>query len=64
MFVISLLVCLSDVSSLIQEDDVDIDEVECIVANLIHANRIKGYVSHAAGKLVVSKENAFPSLNA
>ena len=45
------------------EEDVDDDEVECIVANLIYENKIKGYISHAHRKLVVSKQNAFPPLS-
>ena len=38
------------------------DEAECIVANLIHKKYIKGYISHAQRKLVVSKKDAFPLL--
>lgn len=40
--------------------DVSRDEVECILANLIHQNYIKGYISHKVGFLVLSKKNAFP----
>ncbi|XP_033110311.1 PCI domain-containing protein 2-like [Anneissia japonica] len=46
------------------EADVDDDEVECILANLIFQNRIKGYISHQHKKLVISKQNAFPVLSA
>ena len=42
----------------------DLDEVECVLANLIYAGYIKGYISHQHGKLVVSKGNAFPELSA
>eukprot|EP00041_Stephanoeca_diplocostata_P000710 m.16337 g.16337 ORF g.16337 m.16337 type:complete len:399 (-) comp10954_c0_seq2:2165-3361(-) len=45
-----------------QESDVDIDEIECIVANLIHQKYIKGYISHGQRKLVVSKKEPFPNL--
>lgn len=38
-------------------DDVDMDEVECIVANLIYEGKIKGYISHQHKKLVISKQN-------
>lgn len=42
--------------------DVDLDETECIVANLINEGKIKGYISHQHRKVVVSKQNPFPSL--
>ena len=45
-----------------QEEEVDLDEVECIVANLIFQHQIKGYISHSLHTLVVSKAEAFPSL--
>ncbi|KAH0624553.1 hypothetical protein JD844_032157 [Phrynosoma platyrhinos] len=44
-------------------DDVDIDEVQCILANLIYMGHIKGYISHQHQKLVVSKQNPFPPLS-
>ncbi|ELT88079.1 hypothetical protein CAPTEDRAFT_225576 [Capitella teleta] len=44
------------------ETDIDEDEVECILANLIYENKIKGYLSHQHHKLVISKQNAFPPL--
>ncbi|XP_029186226.1 PCI domain-containing protein 2-like isoform X1 [Acropora muricata] len=43
-------------------DDIDVIEVECIVANLIFVGYIKGYISHQHQKLVVSKQNPFPAL--
>nr|CAD7200776.1 unnamed protein product [Timema douglasi] len=43
--------------------DVDLDETQCIVANLIYEGKIKGYISHQHQKLVVSKQNAFPILS-
>ena len=42
----------------------DLDEVECVLANLIYTGRIKGYLSHQKRMLVVSGKNAFPSLRA
>jgi hypothetical protein len=45
-----------------QVDDVDADEVACILANLIYQGKIKGYISHQHQKLVVSKQNPFPAL--
>nr|SVE93014.1 EOG090X06A5 [Moina brachiata] len=46
-----------------QIEDVDMDETQCILANLIYENKIKGYISNSHNKLVVSKQNAFPSLS-
>eukprot|EP00035_Acanthoeca_spectabilis_P031708 m.15410 g.15410 ORF g.15410 m.15410 type:complete len:401 (+) comp4907_c0_seq1:41-1243(+) len=46
----------------LQERQIDLDEVECITANLIHKKYIKGYISHAQRMLVVSKKDAFPTL--
>ncbi|EDQ90949.1 uncharacterized protein MONBRDRAFT_36294 [Monosiga brevicollis MX1] len=45
-----------------KEPDVDEDEVEGILANLIHQKMIKGYIAHGHRKLVLSKENPFPKL--
>ncbi|XP_030567484.1 PCI domain-containing protein 2 homolog [Drosophila novamexicana] len=42
--------------------DVSMDETHCIIANLIYDGKIKGYISHAHNKLVVSKQNPFPPL--
>ncbi|KAL9964532.1 hypothetical protein ACROYT_G028187 [Oculina patagonica] len=44
-------------------EDIDVIEVECIVANLIYMGYIKGYISHQHQKLVVSKQNPFPALS-
>ncbi|VDP06424.1 unnamed protein product [Soboliphyme baturini] len=44
-------------------EDMDADEVECVVANLIFQNKIKGYISHEHQKLVISRKNPFPSLS-
>lgn len=45
-----------------QVEDIDLDETQCIIANLIFDNKIKGYISNTHNKLVISKQNAFPSL--
>lgn len=45
------------------EHEIDMDEVHCIVANLIYDGKIKGYISYQHNKLVVSKQNPFPPLN-
>jgi hypothetical protein len=41
-------------------DNSDTDEVECIVANLIHQRRLKGYISHQLATVVLSSKDAFP----
>ena len=38
----------------------DLDEVECILANLIYRGYVKGYISHTNRVLVLSKQNPFP----
>jgi len=42
--------------------EMDIDEIECVLANLVYKGYIKGYISHQHSKLVVAKGNAFPPL--
>lgn len=41
-------------------EDKEMDEVECILANLIYGNRLKGYISHQKRVLVLSKADPFP----
>lgn len=45
------------------DSELDLDEVECLLANLIGNGMIKGYISHEQRVLVLSKEmkDAFPS---
>lgn len=43
--------------------DVDMDAVECIVANLIHRRFLKGYISHQHKVAVLSKTDPFPKLS-
>ncbi|XP_019860303.1 PREDICTED: PCI domain-containing protein 2-like [Amphimedon queenslandica] len=57
------LKAFEDSLKLNKEDEIDADEVECIMANLIDKGKIKGYISHSHQKLVVSKQNPFPSLS-
>jgi hypothetical protein len=40
--------------------DIELDEIECIIANLIYQNKIKGYISHEKRYLIVSKTDPFP----
>lgn len=39
----------------------DLDEVECILANLIYRSYIRGYLSHGKRMLVLSKKDPFPT---
>ncbi len=41
--------------------DMEMDEIECILANLIFHNKVKGYISHQKRVLVVSKTDPFPT---
>ncbi|PON50453.1 PCI/PINT associated module [Parasponia andersonii] len=45
------------------EMDMDLDEVECIVAILIFKNLVKGYFAHKSKVVVLSKQDPFPKLN-
>jgi hypothetical protein len=38
----------------------DMDELECVVANLVVREAVKGYIAHKQKVLVVSKDAAFP----
>lgn len=40
--------------------DMDLDEVECVLANLIFKGAIRGYISHSKRVLVLSKKDPFP----
>ena len=44
------------------DESFEMDEVECLIANLIFKHYIKGYLSHEKRKVVFSKENAFPNI--
>ncbi|KAI0452483.1 PCI domain-containing protein [Xylaria acuta] len=39
---------------------IDTDEVECLMANMIYKNLMKGYIAHERGFVVLSKSGAFP----
>ncbi|KAJ1449528.1 hypothetical protein M885DRAFT_535179 [Pelagophyceae sp. CCMP2097] len=40
---------------------IDLDEIECILANLIFKGLVKGYISHQKQTLVLSKKAPFPT---
>lgn len=42
--------------------DVDVEEVECLLANLIFRKLVRGYLAQRSGVLVLAKANAFPPL--
>ncbi|XP_055358185.1 PCI domain-containing protein 2-like [Betta splendens] len=48
---------------MMQVEDMDVDEVQYILANLIYMGHIKGYISHQYQKCMVSKQNPFPPLS-
>lgn len=39
----------------------DLDEIECILANLIYRGYVRGYIAHTKRILVLSKKDPFPS---
>ncbi|KAL4346192.1 hypothetical protein AHAS_Ahas11G0353800 [Arachis hypogaea] len=45
------------------EIDMDVEEVECIMAILIYKNLMKGYFAHKSKVVVLSKQDPFPKLN-
>ncbi|KAF6836488.1 Protein CSN12-like protein [Colletotrichum musicola] len=46
--------------SLGSQETVDSDEVECLLANMIYKNLMKGYIARERGIVVLSKNGAFP----
>ena len=44
------------------DEELDLDELQCLLANLIANNLVKGYISHEHRILVLSKD-AFPDAN-
>jgi hypothetical protein len=54
------LVIVEHVMRWLGENDIDLDEIECILSNLIYRNQVKGYISHQKRFLIVSKADAFP----
>ena len=47
----------------LSSEEIDLDQVECIIANLIFQKKLNGYISHGNRMLVVSKKNPFPKEN-
>ncbi|KAK3942158.1 COP9 signalosome complex subunit 12 [Diplogelasinospora grovesii] len=46
--------------SLGSQETIDDDEVECFLANMIYKGLMKGYIAREHGKVVLSKNGAFP----
>ena len=46
-----------------QGAEMDLDGVECVVANLIYRKLVKGYLSHQHRIAVLSKQEPFPPLS-
>jgi hypothetical protein len=42
------------------KESLDNDEVECLLANIIYKNLMKGYIARERGIVVLSKTGAFP----
>ncbi|EFX00984.1 cop9 signalosome complex subunit 12 [Grosmannia clavigera kw1407] len=42
------------------QESLDVDEVECLIANMIYKNLMKGYIHRERGIVVLSKAAAFP----
>ena len=40
--------------------DMDVDEIECVLSNLIYKGVVRGYISHEKRTLVLSKKEGFP----
>lgn len=45
------------------DPELDLDELEFLLANLIANSMIKGYISHEQRMLVLSPDQAFPEFN-
>jgi len=43
--------------------DMEMDEIECVAANLIAKKYVKGYISHKSKVMVVAKTEPFPPLS-
>eukprot|EP00906_Rhabdomonas_costata_P005166 RCo007753 len=43
----------------VREEEADLDEIECILANLIFQSYVKGYIAHKQRTLVLSKQAPF-----
>ena len=62
---LTILLCAGHLQDALewQHLKLSMEEVECLVANLIYRGYVKGYISHAKRVLVLSKMNPFPALD-
>jgi len=59
---VDLNMILNAVRMVQPEEEVKIEEVHCLLSNLIYEGKVKGYLSIAHQKLVLSKTNPFPPI--
>jgi hypothetical protein len=45
-----------------EKEQADLDEAECITANMIFRGYVRGYISHEKRMLVLAAKNTFPKL--
>jgi hypothetical protein len=56
-------ICLPVLKKLDPESNLDIDELECVIGNLIYLGYIKGYIAQKSHILVTSKTSSpFPQI--
>lgn len=60
---VDLNMILNAVRMVQPEEDVKIEEVHCLLSNLIYEDKVKGYLSIGHQKLVLSKTNPFPPIS-
>lgn len=42
------------------DEEIELDEIECIIANLVFQRKVKGYIMHSKRVLILSKADPFP----
>jgi hypothetical protein len=47
----------------LEQDILAMDQLKCILANLIFKGYVKGYIAHDKGIVVLSKVAAFPAIS-
>lgn len=60
---IDLNILLKAVRSVQPDEEVSLEEVHCMLSNLIYEGKIKGYLSIGHQKLVLSKKDPFPPIS-
>jgi len=44
------------------DPNMDIDELQCMLANLVNSRLIKGYIAYETGTLILAPVSAFPEI--